>query len=149
MFNGYFKKSVQIAFICFCRTLAAVSSSDDASAYSNFGPFMPNFSSVPFDDVESLEIEFQKNDAKDICAFMVEPIQGEAGVVVPKLGYMKQLKQLCEKYNVLLISDEVQTGLGRTGKKLACDYDDVKPDILVLGKALSGGKGSVFNAMTS
>ena len=99
---------------------------------------MPGFSSVKYNDLEALEAEFKK-DAGNIAAFMVEPIQGEAGVVVPVDGYMSDVKRLCEKYNVLLIADEVQTGLGRTGHRLAVDYDHCKPDILVLGKALSGG----------
>eukprot|EP00536_Pseudo-nitzschia_multiseries_P005508 jgi/Psemu1/254551/estExt_Genewise1Plus.C_1030074 len=120
------------------RTLAAVSSSNDPTAYNEFGPYMPGFSSVPYNDLGSLEMEFQK-DAENIAAFMVEPIQGEAGVMVPDDGYMKKVKELCEKYNVLLIADEVQTGLCRTGYRLAIDHDGVLPDILVLGKALSGG----------
>ena len=99
---------------------------------------MPGFSSVKYNDLEALEAEFKK-DADNIAAFMVEPIQGEAGVVVPVDGYMSEVKRLCEKYNVLLIADEVQTGLGRTGHRLAVDYDNCQPDILVLGKALSGG----------
>ncbi|KAL3907134.1 MAG: hypothetical protein SGILL_008993 [Bacillariaceae sp.] len=120
------------------RTLAAISSSNDPTAYNHFGPYMPGFSSVPYNDLGSLEMEFQK-DAENIAAFMVEPIQGEAGVMVPDDGYMKKVKDLCEKYNVLLIADEVQTGLARTGYRLAVDHDQVLPDILVLGKALSGG----------
>jgi ornithine--oxo-acid transaminase len=120
------------------RTLAAISSSNDPTAYNHFGPYMPGFSSVPYNDLGSLEMELQK-DAENIAAFMVEPIQGEAGVMVPDDGYMKKAKELCEKYNVLLIADEVQTGLCRTGYRLAVDHDDVMPDILVLGKALSGG----------
>jgi ornithine--oxo-acid transaminase len=99
---------------------------------------MPGFSSVKYNNLEALEAEFKK-DADNIAAFMVEPIQGEAGVVVPLDGYMSEVKRLCEKYNILLIADEVQTGLGRTGHRLAVDYDNCKPDILVLGKALSGG----------
>jgi len=120
------------------RTLAAVSSSNDPTAYNEFGPYMPGFSSIPYNDLGSLEMEFQK-DAENIAAFMVEPIQGEAGVMVPDDGYMKKVKKLCEKYNVLLIADEVQTGLCRTGHRLAVDHDGILPDILVLGKALSGG----------
>jgi ornithine--oxo-acid transaminase len=120
------------------RTLAAVSSSNDPTAYRGFGPYMPGFSHVPFNDLGSLEMEFEK-DAENIAAFMVEPIQGEAGVVVPDDGYMRKVKEMCKKYNVLLIADEVQTGLCRTGYRLACDHDGILPDILVLGKALSGG----------
>lgn len=120
------------------RTLAAVSSSSDPTAYTGFGPYMPGFSMVKYDNLDELEAEFIK-DGKNIAAFMVEPIQGEAGVVLPADGYMSKVKKLCEKYNVLLIADEVQTGLGRTGYRLAVDHDNCKPDILVLGKALSGG----------
>jgi ornithine--oxo-acid transaminase len=120
------------------RTLAAVSSSDDVTAYTGFGPFMPGFSNVEYNDLEALESELAK-DPDNICAFMVEPIQGEAGVVVPMDGYMSEAKRICEKYNVLLIADEVQTGMCRTGYELAVDHDNCKPDIVVLGKALSGG----------
>ena len=120
------------------RTLAAVSSSNDPTAFNEFGPYMPGFTSVPYNDLGSLEMEFQK-DAENIAAFMVEPIQGEAGVMVPDDGYMRKVKEMCEKYNVLLIADEVQTGLCRTGYRLAIDHDGILPDILVLGKALSGG----------
>ena len=130
------------------RTLAAVSSSSDPTAYTGFGPFMPGFSMVPYNNLDAVEEEF-KRDSDNIAAFMVEPIQGEAGVVVPADGYMSNLKKLCEKYNVLLIADEVQTGLGRTGHRLAVDYDDCKPDILVLGKALSGGVFPVSAVLTS
>ncbi|XP_051173811.1 ornithine aminotransferase, mitochondrial [Leptopilina boulardi] len=118
------------------RTLSAVSSSTDPSSYSGFGPFMPGFEIIPYDDLVALEKVLQ--DPK-VCAFMVEPIQGEAGVVVPKDGYLKKVRELCTKYNVLWIADEVQTGLCRTGKRLAVDHESVKPDILILGKALSGG----------
>jgi ornithine--oxo-acid transaminase len=115
------------------RTLAAISSSNDPTAFRGFGPYMPGFSHVPFNDVGSLEMALEQ-DAENICAFMVEPIQGEAGVVVPTDGYMKKVRELCTKHNVLLIADEVQTGLGRTGYELAVQYDDCKPDIVVLGK---------------
>jgi len=118
------------------RTLAAVSSSTDPTAYSDYGPFMPGFSTVPFDDLAALEEEIKD---PNTCAFMVEPIQGEAGVVVPHDGYLKGVRDLCTKYNVLWIADEVQTGLCRTGRMLACDWENARPDILVLGKALSGG----------
>ncbi len=118
------------------RTLAAISSSDDPKSYEGFGPYMPGYDLIPYNDLESLE-----NRIKDpnVCAFMVEPIQGEAGVVVPDEGYLKKAHEICKKYNVLLIADEVQTGIGRTGKMLCCDHEGVKPDILILGKALSGG----------
>jgi ornithine--oxo-acid transaminase len=118
------------------RTLAAISSSTDPTSYEDFGPYMPGFELVPYNDLQSLETKLQD---KNVCAFMVEPIQGEAGVNVPNDGYLAQVKALCSKYNVLLICDEVQTGLCRTGKMLASDYENVRPDILILGKALSGG----------
>lgn len=120
------------------RTLAAISSSNDPTAFKGFGPYMPGFSSVRYNNLAELEAEFDR-DGANIAAFMVEPIQGEAGVVVPYDGYMSDVKKLCEKHNILLIADEVQTGLGRTGKRLAVDHDNCKPDIVVLGKALSGG----------
>mmetsp|Transcript_30028 Transcript_30028/g.35674 ORF Transcript_30028/g.35674 Transcript_30028/m.35674 type:complete len:462 (-) Transcript_30028:94-1479(-) len=120
------------------RTLAAVSSSTDPTASKGFGPFMPGFSNVGYNNLPDLEAEFER-DGQNIAAFMVEPIQGEAGVVVPDDGYMSNVKKLCEKHNILLIADEVQTGLGRTGFELAVDHDKCKPDIIVLGKALSGG----------
>jgi ornithine--oxo-acid transaminase len=118
------------------RTLAAISSSTDPSSYEQFGPFMPGFELVPYNDTEALEKAFQD---KNVCAFMVEPIQGEAGVVIPDEGYLLKVRELCTKYNVLFIADEIQTGLARTGKMLACDHENVRPDILILGKALSGG----------
>lgn len=118
------------------RTLSAVSSSTDPSSYSGFGPFMPGFDIIPYDDLIALEKALQD---PNVCAFMVEPIQGEAGVVVPKDGYLRKVRELCTKYNVLWIADEVQTGLCRTGRRLAVDHESVKPDILILGKALSGG----------
>lgn len=119
------------------RTLAAISSSNDPTSYKGFGPFIPGFKLIPYNDLEVLENTFKAN--KNICAFMFEPIQGEAGVVVPHEGYLKGVRDLCNQYNVLMIADEVQTGLCRTGKMLACDYEEVKPDVLILGKALSGG----------
>jgi len=118
------------------RTLAAVSSSSDPTCYEGFGPFMPGFDMIPYDDLAALEKIVQD---PNVCAFMVEPIQGEAGVKIPQAGYMKKVKEICKKNNVLLIADEVQTGLARTGRRLCVDHDDVKPDILILGKALSGG----------
>ncbi len=118
------------------RTLAAISSSTDPSSYRGFGPYMPGFELVPYNDLIALEKQLQ--DA-NVAAFMVEPIQGEAGVVVPDDGYLSAVRRLCTKYNVLFIADEIQTGLCRTGKLLACDYEDARPDILILGKALSGG----------
>ncbi len=118
------------------RTLAAVSSSTDPSSYTNFGPFMPGFDMVPYNDLTALETAFQD---KNVAAFMFEPIQGEAGVVVPAEGYLTGIRKLCDEYNVLMIADEIQTGLCRTGKMLACDHENIRPDILILGKALSGG----------
>ncbi len=118
------------------RTLAAISSSTDPSSYKGFGPFMPGFDIVPYNDILALEAAFKD---KNVAAFMVEPIQGEAGVVLPDEGYLQKVRALCTQYNVLFIADEIQTGLCRTGKLLACDHENVRPDILVLGKALSGG----------
>ena len=118
------------------RTMAAISSSTDPSCYENFGPFMPGFELIPYNDLAALEISFQD---KNVAAFMFEPIQGEAGVVVPDEGYLTGVRNLCTAYNVLMIADEIQTGLARTGKMLACDHENVRPDILILGKALSGG----------
>lgn len=120
------------------RTLAAISSSTDPSSYAGFGPYMPNFDLVPYSDIESLQKLFEEKH-KYIAAFMIEPIQGEAGVVVPDEGYLKKVRELCTKYNILWISDEVQTGLGRCGKWLATDHEGVRPDIVCLGKALGGG----------
>jgi ornithine--oxo-acid transaminase len=118
------------------RTLAAISASTDPASFKGFGPFMPGFEIVPYNDLTALE-EKMKN--KNVAGFMVEPIQGEAGVVIPDEGYLKSVRELCDRYNVLFIADEIQTGLCRTGKMLACDHENVRPDILILGKALSGG----------
>ncbi|RPG82488.1 MAG: ornithine--oxo-acid transaminase [Crocinitomicaceae bacterium TMED135] len=118
------------------RTLAAISSSDDPLSYKDFGPYMPGYDLIPYNDLKALERELKD---PNVAAFMVEPIQGEAGVVVPDEGYLEGVRKLCNKYNVLFIADEVQTGIGRTGKLLATDYENAKPDILILGKALSGG----------
>ncbi len=141
---GYIKKGIpnNKARIIFAkgnfwgRTLAAISSSDDPTSYEGFGPYMPGYDLIPYDDLNSLE-----NELKDpnVAAFMVEPIQGEAGVIVPSPGYLSGVRELCTKYNVLFIADEVQTGIARTGKILATDYENARPDILILGKALSGG----------
>ncbi|XP_014849057.1 PREDICTED: ornithine aminotransferase, mitochondrial isoform X2 [Poecilia mexicana] len=118
------------------RTLAAISSSTDPSSYEGFGPYMPGFELVPFNDIPALEKALQD---QNVAAFMVEPIQGEAGVVVPDQGYLTKVRELCTKYNVLWIADEVQTGLARTGRRLAVDHEGVRPDLVILGKALSGG----------
>mmetsp|Transcript_12018 Transcript_12018/g.19559 ORF Transcript_12018/g.19559 Transcript_12018/m.19559 type:complete len:439 (-) Transcript_12018:39-1355(-) len=119
------------------RTLAAISSSSDPSCYERFGPYMPGFELVPYNDLEALEAKFKSN--PNIAGYMLEPIQGEAGVFVPDDGYLKGVRDLCTKYNVLMVADEVQTGLCRTGKMLAVDHENVRPDIVILGKALSGG----------
>uniref|UniRef100_A0A2S2NUQ7 Ornithine aminotransferase n=1 Tax=Schizaphis graminum TaxID=13262 RepID=A0A2S2NUQ7_SCHGA len=118
------------------RTIAAISSSTDPTSFDEFGPHVPGYQIVPYDDLGKLEQALRN---PNVCAFMVEPLQGEAGAVVPSLGYLKGVRELCTKYNVLWIDDEVQAGLGRTGKMLAVDYENVKPDLLILGKALSGG----------
>ncbi|WP_247232453.1 ornithine--oxo-acid transaminase [Telluribacter sp. SYSU D00476] len=127
------------------RTLAAISSSTDPSSTNDYGPFMPGYEIVPYNDLNALEDLFRKD--PHIAGYMVEPIQGEAGVRVPDEGYLKGVRELCTRYNVLFIADEVQTGIGRTGKRLACDWEGVKPDILVLGKALSGGTMPVSAAL--
>ena len=118
------------------RTLAAISSSTDPSSYENFGPFMPGFELIAYNDLNALASALQD---KNVAGFMFEPIQGEAGVVVPDEGYLTGVRNLCTQYNVLMIADEIQTGLARTGKMLACDHENVRPDMLILGKALSGG----------
>ena len=141
---GYLKKKIphNKARIVFAngnfwgRTLAAISSSDDPSSYKDFGPYMPGYDIIPYNDLISLEEKLKNHNT---AAFMIEPIQGEAGVIVPDEGYLSSVRSLCSKHNVLLIIDEVQTGLGRTGKMLASDYEKVRADILILGKALSGG----------
>ena len=141
---GYLKKGIpeNQARILFAkgnfwgRTLAAISSSDDPTSYEGFGPYMPGYDLIPYNDLESLESELKD---PNVTAFMVEPIQGEAGVVVPDEGYLEGVRTLCSKYNVLFIADEVQTGIARTGKMLATDFEDARPDILILGKAISGG----------
>lgn len=118
------------------RTITIISLSSDPDAYKDYGPFTPGFEKIPYNDIDALE-EALKDE--NVAGFLVEPIQAEAGVYVPDDGYIKKAYDLCKKNNVLFIADEVQTGLCRTGKMLACDYEGVKPDILVLGKALSGG----------
>ena len=118
------------------RTIAAISSSTDPSSYADYGPFLPGCEIIPYNDLDALA-EALKD--PNVAGFMVEPIQGEAGVIVPQEGYLKQVAALCRQHNVLFIADEVQTGIARTGKRLACDHEEVKPDILILGKALSGG----------
>jgi len=141
---GYEKKGIEEnkAIILFVegnfwgRTMAAISSSTDPSSYKGFGPYMPGYKIIPYNDLYALE---EAASDPNVAGFMFEPIQGEAGVVVPDEGYLSGVRTICTKYNVLMIADEIQTGLARTGKMLACDHEDVRPDILVLGKALSGG----------
>ncbi len=118
------------------RTLAAVSSSTDPTSFHGFGPFMPGFETIPYNDLEALEKAVQD---PNVAGFMVEPIQGEAGVLVPDQGYLSKAYEICNRNKVLFIADEVQTGIARTGKMLGCDHENVRPDILILGKALSGG----------
>ena len=120
------------------RTTTIVSFSNDPDAHNNYGPFTPGFTKIPYNDLAALETVL-KEDAENIAAFLVEPIQGEAGVYVPDEGFLKGASELCKKHNVLFIADEVQTGIARTGKLIACHHEEVQPDILILGKALSGG----------
>jgi ornithine--oxo-acid transaminase len=141
---GYLVKRIkdQQAKIIVCegnfhgRTSAVISFSTDPSAKDNFGPYMPGFIQIPFNDLDALELALKD---ELVAGFLVEPIQGEAGVVVPDEGYLSYAYELCKRANVLFIADEIQTGLSRTGRMLACDHEDVHPDILILGKALSGG----------
>ena len=118
------------------RTTTVISFSSDPGSKKNFGPFMPGFLSIPYNDLDALSKALNN---KNVAGFLVEPIQGEAGVIVPDENYLSGAKKLCEAANVLFLADEIQTGLGRTGKMLACDHENVRPDILMLGKALSGG----------
>ena len=118
------------------RTITIISMSSDPDAYNHYGPYTPGFVNIPYNDLERLEQELRD---PNVAGFLVEPIQAEAGVYVPEDGYLRKAADLCKKYNVLFVADEVQTGLARTGKMLACDHENVRPDILVLGKALSGG----------
>ncbi len=141
---GYEKKGIEEnkAQIIVCennfhgRTTTIISFSSDPVAKTNFGPFTPGFIRIPYDDLEALERALEE---ENVAGFLVEPIQGEAGVYVPSEGFLSKAKELCAAKNVLFIADEVQTGIARTGKLLACDHENVKPDILVLGKAISGG----------
>jgi ornithine--oxo-acid transaminase len=141
---GYLVKGIkdQQAKIIVCennfhgRTTSVISFSTDPSARDNFGPYTPGFIQIPYNDLDALQLTLQD---ETVAAFLVEPIQGEAGVVVPDEGYLSGAYQLCKDANVLFVADEIQTGLCRTGKMLACDYENVRPDILILGKALSGG----------
>ncbi len=141
---GYEKKGIKDgeAKIVVCennfhgRTTTVISFSTDEQSNAKFGPYTPGFIIIPYNDTDALQKALED---KNVAGFLVEPIQGEAGVCVPDEGYLSKAKQLCEAYNVLFIGDEIQTGLGRTGKMLACDHENVRPDILILGKALSGG----------
>jgi len=141
---GYLKKGVEEnkAKIIVCngnfhgRTISIVSFSDDPEAKNDYGPFTPGFVSIPYNNLSALEEELKDN---NVVAFMVEPIQGEAGVFVPDEGYLTKARAICKQNNVLFVADEVQTGIARTGKLLACDHEEVKPDVLILGKAISGG----------
>lgn len=119
------------------RSIAALSSSTDPTAYEDFGPYTPGFYNVPYNNLSKIQELFEED--RNICAIMLEPIQGEAGIILPHSNYLIEVQKLCKKYNVLLICDEVQTGLGRMGSMIACEYFNIKPDILLLGKALSGG----------
>jgi ornithine--oxo-acid transaminase len=142
---GYEKKNIEYnkAINLFCynnfwgRTISALSSSNDKSCYTNFGPYTPGFELIEYNNLNILENKLKSN--PNIVSFMVEPIQGEAGVILPSTNYLKNAYKLCEKYNVLLIADEVQSGLGRSGKLLACDYNNIRPHLLILGKSMSGG----------
>ena len=147
--KGVKKNKAKILFVegnFWGRTLAACSSSSDPDCYEDYGPFIPGFEIIPYNNLESLRIALQD---ENVAGLMLEPIQGEAGVIVPDEGYLKQAYNLCKENNVLFIADEIQTGLGRTGKMLCCDYENVKPDILVLGKALSGGMLPVSAVLSS
>lgn len=128
------------------RTLSIISASTDPVSRNGFGPYMSGYDVIPYNDIDALEKALQN---KNVCGFWVEPIQGEAGVYVPEDGYLKKAEELCKKYNVLFMLDEVQTGIARTGKRLAGDHEGVKPDILILGKALSGGFYPVSAALAN
>ncbi len=120
------------------RTISIISMSIDPDSFANYGPLTPGFIHIPYDDTKALENALNEY-GSEVAGFLVEPIQGEAGVYVPHEGYLKECYDLCKKHNVLFMADEVQTGLARTGKMLACDHENVRPDILILGKAMSGG----------
>lgn len=128
------------------RTMMAVSASTDPDCYDGYGPYVPGFVKIPFNNIHELEKALED---PNVCAFLIEPIQGEAGVMVPDDGYLKKVQELCKAKNVLLICDEVQTGLARTGKMLASEHENVKPDILILGKALSGGTMPISAALAN
>ncbi len=119
------------------RTTGIISFSDSPESRNGFGPYLPGFEIIPYNNLSAIKEALQTD--PDICAFLVEPIQGEAGVIVPDQGYLSAVKKLCQKHNMLLLCDEIQTGIGRTGKLLAADYEEVKADILIIGKAMAGG----------
>ncbi|MCF7794481.1 MAG: ornithine--oxo-acid transaminase [Candidatus Cloacimonetes bacterium] len=153
---GYEKKSIpeNEAILIFAeqnfhgRTIAIVSASTDPDAYGNFGPFLPGIEKIPYNDVSALEKVLEEKGDK-VAAFIVEPIQGEAGVFVPDEGYLKSCFDLCKKHNVLFVADEVQTGIARTGRLLASEWENVHPDIVILGKAISGGVLPVSAVLSS
>jgi ornithine--oxo-acid transaminase len=128
------------------RTSTVISFSSDPSSYSKFGPYMPGFDIIPYNDIDALEKALE---SKDVAAFLFEPIQGEAGILIPDDGYIRKASELCKAANVLLIADEVQTGLCRTGKMMCTDHENVKPDVLLLGKALSGGTFPISAVLAS
>ncbi|MBN1329718.1 MAG: ornithine--oxo-acid transaminase [Candidatus Heimdallarchaeota archaeon] len=157
---GYLKKKIpkDQAKIIVCkdnfhgRTITIVGFSTDISHgryFGNFGPYTPGFVAVTYGDAEELENTILELGAENVASFLVEPIQGEAGVKVPPAGYLKKVREICTKYNVLMIADEIQTGLCRTGKLFACDHEDVKPDMFLLGKALGGGVYPVSAVITT
>ncbi|HLT94173.1 MAG TPA: ornithine--oxo-acid transaminase, partial [Membranihabitans sp.] len=141
---GYIRKGIPInqSKIVFAsgnfhgRTLGVISASVDPDSTGNYGPFLPGYLIIPYNDIEALQ---RVVDDPHVAAFVVEPIQGEAGVIVPDQGYLMRASEICSNHNVLFVADEIQTGLGRTGRLLCCDYEKVRPDVLILGKALSGG----------
>nr|CAD1841535.1 unnamed protein product [Ananas comosus var. bracteatus] len=143
---GYEKKKIPrdeaiIVSCCGCfhgRTLGVISMSCDNDATRGFGPLVPGHLKVDFGDIDALERIF-KDHGDRVCGFLFEPIQGEAGVVIPPNGYLKAVRDLCSRYNILMIADEIQTGIARTGKMLACDWEDIRPDVVILGKALGAG----------
>jgi len=153
---GYEKKGIEPdkATIVFAggnfhgRTIAVISASTDPVCRNNFGPFIPGIEKIPYNDTNALETILQEK-GKDICAYIVEPIQGEAGVFVPDEDYLKKCYDICKKYNVLFVADEVQTGIARTGRMLCSEYSGIKPDIIILGKAISGGVLPVSAVLSS
>jgi ornithine--oxo-acid transaminase len=147
--KGIEKNKAKIIFVegnFWGRSIAAISASTDPSSFEGFGPYLPGFELIPYNDIPALEKALED---PNVAAFMCEPIQGEAGVIIPDEGYLSTVSKLCKAKNVLFIADEVQTGIARSGKLLACDHENVKPDILVLGKALSGGVYPVSCVLSS